>query len=115
MTSAFPGVDDRFSVARPRLDVDRSRAGGDHDVFGLDRVGPAVARFHDDLGRALEGSLAVKKLHAVGFEERLDAPDVGVDDLGFELCDALGVDGRFGDGQAERARALDVADHFANV
>ena len=110
------GVDDRLAVARPRLDVDGRRSGGDDHVLGLYVVDRAVRlRFDRDLFGSTERRLAVGELDAVRFEERLDAADVGVDDVVLELRDAFAVDFGARDLEADRVGVFDVADHLADV
>ncbi len=75
----------------------------------------AVRAFDANFSRRLKRRLAAHELHAVRFEERLDAVDVGVHDVGFELCNGFALDFGFRNFQSDVAGALDVADHFADV
>ena len=109
------GVDDRLAVARPRLDVDGRRTGGDYDVLRDDSLRRAVGELDLELGRRFERRLAFDELHAVGFEERLDAVDVGVHDVALEFRNCLALDFGLGHAQSDRVRALDVTDHLADV
>ena len=105
-----------FAVARPRLHVDRRGAGRDDDVVCavIASLPPSFVLTSISVGDLNEASPR-EKLHAVGFEERLDAADVCVHDVGLELRNAFALDFGLGNFQADRAGALDVTNDFADV